>query len=192
MKRKIKYVLKILIFYVRKPFLRIAKVKTNGKQIVSLGAKFDTYEKGTISLKNMNNIESGTLISADGGKIALNGCYINRNCTIVSHKEIIIGRGVTIGPNVCIYDHDHNLKYLLDNKLSPVVLESVVIEEKVWIAANATILKGVRIGKGAVIAAGSVVTKDVPPYAIVGGVPAKIIKMRFSPDEIDAYEKSVT
>ena len=55
----------------------------------------------------------------------------------------------------------------------------ITIEDDVWIGFGATILSGVTIGQGAVIAAGSVVTKDVPPYAIVGGVPAKVIKYRF-------------
>lgn len=65
----------------------------------------------------------------------------------------------------------------------------IVIENDVWIGANAMILSGVKIGNGAVVAAGSVVTKDVPPYAIVGGVPAKIIRYRFSRDEIDTLLK---
>ena len=56
----------------------------------------------------------------------------------------------------------------------------IIIDDDVWIGARSTIMSGVHVGQGAVIAAGSVVTKDVPPYAIVGGVPAKIIKMRFS------------
>ena len=56
----------------------------------------------------------------------------------------------------------------------------IVVEDDVWIGFRATILSGVRLGQGAVIAAGAVVTKDVPPYAIVGGVPAKILKYRFS------------
>ena len=58
----------------------------------------------------------------------------------------------------------------------------IVVEDEVWIGINAIILSGVRLGKGAVIAAGSVVTKDVPPYAIVGGNPAKIIRYRFPED----------
>ncbi len=61
---------------------------------------------------------------------------------------------------------------------------SVVIGNDVWIGHGATIIAGVKIGDGAIIAAGAVVTKDVAPYAIVGGVPAKVIKYRFSPDEI--------
>ena len=61
----------------------------------------------------------------------------------------------------------------------------IEISDDVWIGTNALILSGVHIGKGAVVAAGSVVTKDVPPFAIVGGVPAKVIKYRF-PDDIIA------
>lgn len=66
----------------------------------------------------------------------------------------------------------------------------VIIGNDVWIGARAMVLGGVKIGNGAVIAAGAVVTKDVPPYAIVGGIPAKIIKYRFSPELIDQLEKS--
>lgn len=61
----------------------------------------------------------------------------------------------------------------------------IVVDDDVWLGYGATILSGVHIGQGAVVAAGSVVTKDVPPYAIVGGVPAKVIKYRFEPDLIE-------
>ena len=61
----------------------------------------------------------------------------------------------------------------------------IVIDDDVWIGYGATVLSGVHIGQGAVIAAGAVVTKDVPPYAVVGGVPAKLIRYRFEPSVID-------
>lgn len=62
----------------------------------------------------------------------------------------------------------------------------IVVEDEVWLGTNAMIMSGLRIGKGAIVAAGAIVTKDVPPYAIVGGNPAKIIRMRHSPEVIEA------
>lgn len=65
----------------------------------------------------------------------------------------------------------------------------IVVEDDVWIGCRSTILSGVRIGQGAVVAAGSVVTKDVPPYAIVGGIPAKVIKYRFGQEMVEELLK---
>ena len=70
--------------------------------------------------------------------------------------------------------------------------EDVFIEDDVWVGANSTILKGVRIGRGAIIAAGAVVNKDVPPYTIVGGIPAKVISLRFKNlDEVKLHERTL-
>lgn len=66
--------------------------------------------------------------------------------------------------------------------------QDVIIESDVWIGCNVTILKGVTIGKGSVVAAGAVVTKSCPPYSVIGGVPAKVIKKRFTEDEIVKHE----
>ena len=65
----------------------------------------------------------------------------------------------------------------------------IIVDDDVWIGYGATIMSGVHIGQGAVVAAGAVVTKDVPPYAIVGGVPAKVIKYRFEPEMIEELLK---
>lgn len=105
----------------------------------------------------------------------MNGCFINRNATIVSMSSILIEEGVTIGPNVCIYDHDHNHSKVRQNEQSPFVSAPITIEQGAWIGANVVVLKGVTIGKGAVVAAGAVVNKNVPPSTMVGGVPAKVI-----------------
>ena len=58
-----------------------------------------------------------------------------------------------------------------------------------WCGANVTILKGVTIGRGSIVAAGAVVTQSFPPYSVIGGVPAKLLKMRFTPEEIVEHEK---
>lgn len=67
--------------------------------------------------------------------------------------------------------------------------QDVKFEGDNWIGANSTILKGVTIGEGAVVAAGAVVTKDVPSYSVVGGVPAKVIQMRFNEEEINEHRR---
>ena len=68
---------------------------------------------------------------------------------------------------------------------------AVVIEDDVWTGANVTILKDVTIGRGSVVAAGAVVTKSCSPYSIIGGVPAKVLKMRYTQDEIIEHEKAL-
>ena len=70
--------------------------------------------------------------------------------------------------------------------------QPVVIEDGVWCGANVTILKGVTIGRGSVVAAGAVVTKSFPPYSIIGGIPAKLIKMRFTEEEIKKNENDLS
>jgi acetyltransferase-like isoleucine patch superfamily enzyme len=96
---------------------------------------------------------------------------LNYNVSITCLERIRIGAGTTIANNVVIVDHDHdyahNGRFM---KCAP-----VDIGRNVWIGANAVILKGVTIGDHAIVAAGAVVTKNVPEGAIVGGVPAKEI-----------------
>ncbi len=96
--------------------------------------------------------------------------------------EIHIGNRVLIGPDVKIYAGGHSIipserLKVEDGKMKLISMpKSVKIEDDVWIGGNATIVPGVTIGEEAVVAAGSVVTKDVPPKTLVGGNPAKVIK----------------
>ena len=97
------------------------------------------------------------------------------------HEEgkIIIGNNVLIGPYTIMHSGNHNYK----NTALPINKQGfnfsiITIEEDVWIAARCTILSGVTIGKSSIIAAGSVITKDVPPFSVVAGVPGKIISTR--------------
>ncbi len=100
--------------------------------------------------------------------------HINKDCFIDGRGGCMIGNNVSISYNVSIItgSHDSNSRFFAEKYLP------ILIEDYAWIGVNATILQNVRIGKGAVVAAGSVVTKDVPPYAIVGGIPAKVIGQR--------------
>lgn len=100
------------------------------------------------------------------------------NCFLQDIGEIVIGNDVLMAPEVMIFTANHRMKKdeLIRNQGTDI--ENVFIEDDVWIGTRAIILPGVRIGKGAVIAAGAVVAKDVEPYVIVGGVPAKVIGIR--------------
>ncbi|WP_228052460.1 acyltransferase [Nodosilinea sp. LEGE 07298] len=99
---------------------------------------------------------------------------INQKCCIDNRGRIEIGKNVSISPEVCIITADHDLQ----NARFVGRIRPVFIDDYVFIGMRALILPGVKIGEGSVVAAGAVVTKDVLPYTIVAGVPAKLISMR--------------
>ena len=128
--------------------------------------------------------------------------YIGKMCVIGENNRFLtyiaklkIGNYVMTAPDVLFISGDHRTdvvgKYMReighDDKKKENDLD-IIIEDDVWIGARAIILKGVRIGRGSVIGAGAVVNKDVPPYSVVGGVPAVILKKRFSDAEIKKHE----
>lgn len=131
------------------------------------------------------------------------GVSLGSGVTIFATRaHVYIGNHSFSGPNLTIMTGDHpadikgrfmadNLKVDLEKQGVDISKydKDVVIEEDVWIGCNVTILKGVQIGRGAIIAAGSVVTRSLPPYCVVGGVPAKCIKYRWSVDEIMRHEE---
>lgn len=128
-----------------------------------------------------------------------NDVFIGPRATFTAAiSRIIIGDKVMFGPNVSIRGGNHSThivgRLMADYKLSDKLPEDdqpVIIEDDVWVGTGAIILKGVKVGRGSIIAAGAVVTKNVPPYSIVGGVPAKVIKYRWSPEEIFKHEELV-
>ena len=99
--------------------------------------------------------------------------FINHACSFLDLGGITIEDDVLIGPRVNLITENHPLD---PSKRKLLDLKSILIKRNAWIGAGATILPGVTIGENAVVAAGAVVTKDVPPNTIAGGVPAKIIK----------------
>ncbi|KAF5013140.1 hypothetical protein FDECE_860 [Fusarium decemcellulare] len=103
--------------------------------------------------------------------------YINRNISIYDNAPVTIGDRVLIGPDVCICTGTHDIHWQAREEVYGTSFAlPISIEADCWIGARATILPGVRIGRGATVAAGAVVTKDVEPDCLVGGVPAKLIR----------------
>lgn len=179
-------------------------LEEQNKQL-TLGKNSSLYEQSrTINLQNnpskitiaeFTHSRAELLVFAHAGEIQIGSyCYIGEGTRIWSAQKIIIGNRVLIAHNVNITDtnsHEidklerHNsFKELIENgrhsNYPTVKTESIIIEDDVWIGFNSIILKGVTIGKGAIIAAGSVVTKNIPPFSIVAGHPAQIIKQNHS------------
>ncbi|MCX8474853.1 MAG: sugar O-acetyltransferase [Sphingomonas sp.] len=100
--------------------------------------------------------------------------FINQNCTMYDLGGIDIGDDVMIGPNVSIITSGHPVEPA--QRRAAVVAKPIVIDRNVWIAAGATIIGGVTVGENSVVAAGAVVTRDVPPNTLVGGNPARVIR----------------
>jgi len=122
----------------------------------------------------------------------------SNNLFLCARAKIHIGDHVMLGPNVTVITGRHRTdlvgRYMItvtNEEKRPEDDQEVVFEGDNWVGANSTILQGVTIGRGAVIAAGAVVTKDVPEYAIAGGVPAKIIKYRFTEQEVDEHKRLI-
>ena len=125
--------------------------------------------------KDFMMYEGAEIVVLDGGKLSLGrNSYMNASL-IQCANSITIGDNCAIAEDVLIQDTDFHP--IMDDKGKPrPESKPIVIGNKVWICAKATILKGVTIGDGAIVAAGAVVTKDVPPRFMVAGVPAKVVK----------------
>ena len=100
--------------------------------------------------------------------------FVNQNCTFYDLGGLDIADDVMIGPNVSLITSGHPVEPSRRREFT--IAKPIVIERNVWIAAGAIIIGGVTVGENSVVAAGAVVTKDVPPDTLVGGNPAKVIR----------------
>jgi len=176
---------KISVLAYRKTRIKIAKdslININGRLNIGIFWDMVTNQETIFLAKKLSRL------IIDGEFTIFNGCtvsiqenavlkigsgYINSNSMILCFNQITIGNDVIIADQVTIRDSDnHNIIYEGYEESKP-----INIGNHVWIGMKATILKGVTIGDGAIIAAGAVVTKDVPSKCLVAGVPAKIIKI---------------
>lgn len=127
---------------------------------------FDVYAGSRI------NVNEGACLKMGSG-------YMNYDCVIDVFSSVSIGHGVVISERVVIRDSDNHTICEAGSEVdsSPKSIAApITIGDHVWVGVNAIILKGVTVGEGSIIAAGSIVNKDVPPHCLVGGVPAKVIK----------------
>jgi len=150
--------------------------------------EINALSKRGVLIGNNVSILKGTIIECTGvirdlgeGLIIGNNVGIAQNCFIQVRGMVEIGNNVILGPGVSIFSENHNFsdpnKYINEQGETR---KGVVIKNGVWIGSNVTILDGVTIGAHCIIAAGSVVNKNLPEYTIAGGVPAKVLKNRIN------------
>ena len=154
----------ILIFHIRFPWVKI------GHNVHCHWSTRFWSPRKHITIGNDVGIGHGCIFLVDieiGNKvlIAYNVAFLNSD----EHKYDVVGK--------TIWDSGNGYEY------------KIIVEDDVWIGHGAIVLSPAHIGRGAIVAAGSVLTKDVPAYSIVGGNPASLIKMRFTPDQISAHEE---
>ncbi len=126
--------------------------------------ELEVAKNASLLVSNGVWISKGSFVGVrDGASLSIGQrVFINRNTMLVTHKSISIGSNVTIGPGCYMFDHDHKI-----GNNGEYDSEAIVIDDNVWIGASVVILKGVHLGANSVIAAGSVVSKDVPPNSIL-------------------------
>ncbi|MEA5461279.1 acyltransferase [Arcicella sp. LKC2W] len=199
---------KIINFFLNKlisPNLRYKRNLSIGKDTVFLNnfnivnPSFNQVDIGEESI-----IGASIIFESTEGNVSIgNRVYIG-DSTIICKSKITFENDILVAWGVTFYDHNshslnyksrqkdirqvlydykyHNGNYLINKDWSDVESRPIVIKNNVWIGMHSFIMKGVTIGEGAIVAAGSVVTKDVPPFTIVAGNPARIVK------QIDKYE----
>jgi len=155
----------------------------------SIGNGLKVCGAANISIGSFFGAGERCFLAAEAGSIRIGdhaGFNANVHINASLDGRIEIGNRVMIGPNSVLRASDH----VIDDLEIPMQLQGhrggeIILEDDVWLGSNVVIVSGVRIGKGAVVAAGAVVTRDVEPASVVGGVPARLIKMRGEPLEVE-------
>ena len=123
-------------------------------------------EGGIIELGKRVTASRNSMIASVGGMLKIGDhTSFNTNCNVVCHELIDIGSDCMFGPNVCIYDHDHSFNS--EGIQEGFTTSPIIIEDKCWIGANVTILKGTHIGQGCIIGAGAIIKGNIPAHSLV-------------------------
>lgn len=173
-----------------KSFIRIIVLKLRfGKRIkfrlnnikslyIGMNVRINISKGYELSFGNNVYIDDFCRLECIKGNIHIgNNSFLNTNCNIISLAGIRIGENCLLGSNIGVYDHDHRY----DIKNLPIIKQGfsigcIQIEDNVWIGSNCTVTKGVKIKKSIIVAANSVVTRELEIKGVYGGIPSKLIK----------------
>jgi acetyltransferase-like isoleucine patch superfamily enzyme len=159
------------------------RLKTDGLCFVCPGVKFEIGREATVTLGRWSWIGHGCKIRLHEGELSIGAkSVLGQECTISAFQHIAIGRECIIADRVMMIDFDHGIVEVeRPIREQGIYKRDVDVGHNVWIGYGACLLRGVKVGDNAVIGTSSVVTCDVPANAVVGGIPAKLIRMRDKP-----------
>jgi acetyltransferase-like isoleucine patch superfamily enzyme len=159
------------------------RLKTDGLCFVCPGVKFEIGKDATVTLGRWSWLGHGCKVRAHEGEVSIGAkSVLGQECTISAFQHVAIGRECIIADRVMMIDFDHGMVEVeRPIREQGIYKRNVDIGHNVWIGYGACLLRGVRVGDNAVIGTSSVVTASVPSNAVVGGIPAKLIRMREAP-----------
>ena len=174
--------------YLRRRFLTMAGWRWRTDGLVFFGKRLELQigRRAEISFGRMSWIGDGTKIRCHEGRVEIGAKTVfGQECTISAYKRVRIGEQCVIADRAMFIDFDHGVVEVeRPIRQQGIYTREVEVGSNVWIGYGACILRGVRVGDNAIIGTNSVVTKDVPANAVVGGVPAKVLRMRDAPKEL--------
>jgi acetyltransferase-like isoleucine patch superfamily enzyme len=143
---------------------------------------FQDIDGGEVRLGDLVHVHRDSILqTGQGGTIKIGErTHIQPRCQMSAYKgSLVIGKRVEIAPYCAFYPYNHGMEPELPIRHQPLISKGgIIVEDDAWLSVRVTVLDGVRIGKGAVVGAGSVVTRDLPDYSISAGNPARVLKFR--------------
>lgn len=174
---------RLIVRLVRRRLRFRGRLRSDGIAFIGPGVVLQVGRQGRIELGRWSWLGHGTKIRCHEGVVSIGAkTVMGQECTISAYQHVSIGRECVIADRVMLIDFDHGVVEVdRPIRLQGIYKRDVHVGNNVWIGYGACILRGVTVGDNAIIGTNAVVTKDVPANAVVGGVPARVIRMRDEP-----------
>ncbi len=162
------------------------RFQTDGICFICPGVKFEIGRHATLSIGRWSWVGHGSKIRVHEGQVTIGAkTVMGQECTISAYQHVSIGRECIIADRVMLIDFDHGVVEVeRPIRLQGIYKRDVRVGSNVWMGYGSCVLRGVSVGHNSIVGTNAVVTKDVPENAVVGGVPAKVLRMREAPREL--------
>lgn len=159
------------------------RLQTEGICFVCPGVQLEIGRQATLRIGRWAWIGDGSKIRVHEGEVSIGAkTVMGQECTISAYQHVSIGRECIVADRVMLIDFDHGVVEVeRPIRLQGIYKRDVRVAHNVWIGYGACILRGVTVGENSIVGTSAVVTRDVPPNAVVGGIPARVLRMREAP-----------